>query len=454
MKSKFALLPLIVLVALMLACILSPQTAAFGPADISTLSAQTVEAIQQQTAAAQPGATVEPSAEPPAATAEPPAALPTNTPFPTVTNQPTYTPTATATPKPCNVATAIDVNVPDNWETTILDHFTKTWRFTNLGSCVWTSGYTLVFDHGDRMGAPDSVPVTVGTVSPGGTVDVSVNLLSPDHAGTFRGDFQLRAPGGTLFGHVWVQIKVTAPALPPPAVMPFTSSYSADVDIAPGAIGQTTAVCPAGTVVTSGGFATHRNVLVYTQDLNGNGWQAYGKNNDAISRTLHVYATCLTYPGTTTTHVWKNDTVPAGTFLNIVKDCPAGSIVTGGGFASQSDGSIWVYNSSQSGNGWQVYARNLSGSGKMVNAYAVCLSGAAVTTSQSTQSITVSAHSSGGSFYACPAGKVLTGGGWAMQNDLLLDSSYFSDNKWVASAYNTGAADRTKFIYGICMTLP
>jgi hypothetical protein len=95
--------------------------------------------------------------------------------------------------------------------------FTKTWRLRNSGTCTWTSGYQLVFDHGDRMSAPDAVMVTSGSVPPGSTVDVSVTLKAPSDAGTYQGYFKLRNPSGVLFGigaddqtAFWVKIKAEA----------------------------------------------------------------------------------------------------------------------------------------------------------------------------------------------------------------------------------------------------
>jgi hypothetical protein len=149
---------------------------------------------------------------------------PTWTTQPTTTNAPpTFTPTNTALP--CNWAQFIsDVTIPDNTEITANNGFTKTWRLKNIGSCTWTSGYRLVFSHGDRMNAPDAVVVTGGSVSPGSTVDVSVNLTAPADAGTYQGYFKLRSPEGVVFGigsggqnAFFVKIVSVATAPPPPA---------------------------------------------------------------------------------------------------------------------------------------------------------------------------------------------------------------------------------------------
>jgi hypothetical protein len=153
------------------------------------------------------------------------AAPASDTPAPaTVTETPTITPTSTvtatpvtpsATPKPCNAAAFVkDVTYPDNSAVIIGANFTKTWRLKNVGSCSWTSGYRLIFDHGDRMSAPDSVMVTSGEIPPGANVDVSVDLKGPAEVGTYQGFFRLRSSDGVVFGigpaadgAFWVKIK-------------------------------------------------------------------------------------------------------------------------------------------------------------------------------------------------------------------------------------------------------
>ena len=59
--------------------------------------------------------------------------------------------------------------------------FRKTWRIYNNGSCTWDSNYYLDFAGGDRMnGSSVRVP---GTVKPGQTVDISVDMTAPNNAG-------------------------------------------------------------------------------------------------------------------------------------------------------------------------------------------------------------------------------------------------------------------------------
>lgn len=160
--------------------------------------------------------------------------VPTLPPLATATLQPSSTtapPTLTpsVTPIPCNSAEFVsDVNYPDKTSVLPGTSFTKTWRLQNTGSCTWTSGYSVVYVQGDRMGAPDSTPVTSGTVASGAQVDASVPLVAPAAPGTYRGDFMLRAPDGSRFGIgpggnavFWVEIVVPAPtSTPTPTATP------------------------------------------------------------------------------------------------------------------------------------------------------------------------------------------------------------------------------------------
>ncbi len=116
---------------------------------------------------------------------------------------------------PCNRATFIaDVNVPDNTNFAGGTSFTKTWRLRNDGSCTWTTGYSLVFDHGYALGGPSSVSIPAD-VAPGATVDLSVNLTAPSDSGIYQGYWKLQDASGNRFGigrdasvAFWVKISV------------------------------------------------------------------------------------------------------------------------------------------------------------------------------------------------------------------------------------------------------
>ncbi|MFH2102351.1 MAG: NBR1-Ig-like domain-containing protein [Chloroflexota bacterium] len=410
--------------------------------------------------------TIPPGQEPP------PGPGPTSPPLP-----PTSVPSVPSPTPFCDRAQFVSETVPDGSDYLPGAAFTKTWRLRNFGTCTWTTGYAVVFDHGDAMGAPATVNLT-GNVAPGQEVDISINMQAPATPGTYTGYWKLRTASSVLFGlgesanqAFWVQIDVVPPTptatniiIGPIFPLPVFPLFPADteqildqVTINAGAVGSSTATCPSGSVVVSGGYAVSANMLVYTQSMNGNGWRVYAKNNAGSSQLLNVYAICLRNTPGTVSQVHTQVSVPVGDYGNPVVSCPAGSVVTGGGYASQSDGSLWVYNSTRSGNGWQVYARNTSGAAKLVNVYAICLSGTTGTTAQVLQNVSISASSTGTTQAACPAGGLVTGGGFALQNDLIVyNSSMVSGdgNSWQAFARNTGGSSRTMNVYAICLSFP
>ncbi len=186
---------------------------------IHTIAAQTVEAQLTLDAG---GSDLQPGDDQPGTGDQQDTSLtPTWTETPAVTDTlpppltDTPAPTATDTPIPCDRITwGKDVTVPDGTEMVPGEVFTKTWRLRNSGSCTWTSGYALVFQSGNSMGAPASVQITTGTVAPGQDVDVSVVLEAPADPGTYQGYFKLRNTDGTVFGigsdskPFWVKIVV------------------------------------------------------------------------------------------------------------------------------------------------------------------------------------------------------------------------------------------------------
>lgn len=96
--------------------------------------------------------------------------------------------------------------------------FTKTWRLQNIGACNW-SGYSLVFDSGDSMGA-SSATYPIGTTVTNAFIDISINFTAPTSSGSYRGYWRLRNASGVLIPIVsgyqgrsfYVDIKVQTPA--------------------------------------------------------------------------------------------------------------------------------------------------------------------------------------------------------------------------------------------------
>lgn len=116
---------------------------------------------------------------------------------------------------PCNKVRFIkDVTIPDNTDLEPGQEFTKTWRLENVGTCAWTAGYSLVFDRGDDLSGPQAIPISVETVEPGDTVDLSVDLVAPPEQGSYQSFWKLRTARGRRFGigesseAFWLKINV------------------------------------------------------------------------------------------------------------------------------------------------------------------------------------------------------------------------------------------------------
>jgi len=106
-----------------------------------------------------------------------------------------------------------DVTVPDGTIFAPGAAFSKTWRLMNVGTCTWTTSYSLVFESGEQMGG-SSVNLP-WSVAPGQTVDVTVNLTAPGSYGIYRGYWRFQNSSAVRFGigadgtrSWWVEIRV------------------------------------------------------------------------------------------------------------------------------------------------------------------------------------------------------------------------------------------------------
>lgn len=217
-RSILALLLCVLLAAFLAAC--APATPEVQPEAIFTSAAQTVEFKLTLEAGATAVAQLTQIAGLPSPT--PTINLPI---LPTLTDtpRPTHTPSLVApAPTPtvydqgCNLANFVgDVSVSDGASFTPGTVFVKTWRIRNTGTCTWTPGYSLVFLDGDDMDGPSLVGLA-GSVRPGETVDVSVQLAAPQSPGFYQGRWMLRSADNRFFSAIpgdldslWVRIRVS-----------------------------------------------------------------------------------------------------------------------------------------------------------------------------------------------------------------------------------------------------
>jgi len=159
---------------------------------IHTSAAETVMAEFTQTAQAMPPTPEATATE--AFTATPETPIPTNTPTVQVDAS-----GATLTPLPCDDASFVtDVTYPDGSEVTPEQDFVKTWKIKNIGTCIWGTGYTVIFAYGERMGGvAEPLPAAV---APGEEVEVSVRFKAPTTTGEFTSTWRMANASNSPFG--------------------------------------------------------------------------------------------------------------------------------------------------------------------------------------------------------------------------------------------------------------
>ncbi|OGO38513.1 MAG: hypothetical protein A2W35_17335 [Chloroflexi bacterium RBG_16_57_11] len=228
---------LVLLAVLLSSCQLNApgedQTTTPAPEVLFTAAAQTAEAMRLQRF----GKTQSPEAQSLIETAAGPE--PTVTTTPTLgTPQPTPTTALSNPTAPADSGNraefVADVNIPDGTAFAPGQSFTKTWRISNTGQTTWTTGYALIFIDGDLLGA-EAVVLLPEEVAPGKNVDVSVDMVAPDQAGTYLSYWKMKTPDGKIFGFgstgqeaIWVKItaQAGAAAMGTAASTPLASSNS------------------------------------------------------------------------------------------------------------------------------------------------------------------------------------------------------------------------------------
>ena len=232
MKTKI-IFSLFLLLALVLSACGAEATAT--PAEEASLD--TVYTSVAMTLAAQP---VESTSTPQ------PAATSTNIPIATLINLPTATSgvsliSASSGITSCDNSVYLsDVTVPDGTVLTPGATFTKTWSMQNTGTCTWSTSYSIVFYSGNAMSGVTTA--LSESVSPGGSINISVELTAPSAAGSYTGYWRLQNASGTSFSEaVYVQIVVSGNTATPTATTTSeTTSYTSTPTTAPTATTEPT----------------------------------------------------------------------------------------------------------------------------------------------------------------------------------------------------------------------
>ncbi len=123
---------------------------------------------------------------------------PTNTPE---AAQPTVTIlSAIETPRCTNQAEFLrHISIPEHTSLKAGQSFVKIWQVKNIGTCTWTTDYSLKFFSGDPMNGPPSIPLP-NQVLPGEVVDLKIALVVPSGLRTTTGFWVLSDAEGGLFG--------------------------------------------------------------------------------------------------------------------------------------------------------------------------------------------------------------------------------------------------------------
>ncbi len=181
------------------------------------------------------------------------------------------------------------------------------------------------------------------------------------------------------------------------------------------------ATCPTGDVVLSGGYtlAGGNMVIDTSAPLGANGaissttWTVTGFDNGDGQGTFTPYAICVSSSIAGYSEASKAQSVNGGSSAQLTETCPAGSVITGGGFAAGSTAPVInesdpTSSSNVSSTTWTVFVDN-SGSrtAQSVTTYVLCvsntISGYSEQLAQNSKAGVVSA--------TCPSGSLVIGGG-------------------------------------------
>ncbi len=124
----------------------------------------------------------------------------------------------------------MDITIPDDTQMVPGEAFTKIWRVTNNGSCIWTTEYRFVFFSGDQLASTQIIQLN-DPVKPSDEIDLVVEMTAPQEAGTYQSNWKLQNQQGEFFGigpngasPLWVRIEVIDNNTPTAQILPTITS--------------------------------------------------------------------------------------------------------------------------------------------------------------------------------------------------------------------------------------
>jgi hypothetical protein len=364
------------------------------------------------------------------------------------------------------------VTIPENTKISANTNFTKIWRVKNTGSCDW-SGYQIVHVSGNILGARS--PRVLPVINAGSNADLVIDMVAPASPGTHMGIWRIQAGDGALFGPDLI-INIIVPELPTNTPVPtatptqtpsptpiptqtFTPTplainvqqISEQISIPANTTENKTIVCPAGSVVVSGGYSHQADIRVWQSMKSENGWHITATNSHTGPRNLTITATCLFNSNGTSNSVYEEKSAVPNGLTQISVNCPSGSLVTGGGWSIENNLGLIVFQSTKSGNGWQVDLYNPTDKSPDITVYAICLNGVSGSTFQN-ESIKnkVPPNSTASAQKDCPMGSFVTGGGYAIDKELTLFHTTKEGNGWINYVTNPTSVEKRLDTFVIC----
>jgi hypothetical protein len=230
------------------------------------------------------------------------------------------------------------------------------------GELLTGGGYTITGSATDwRIYLDAPINTSTWTVEP---INFSANPLTF----TSYAICAMDAPGSTAISHYTTNI------------------VDDNVSVATNQTGEADATCPAGQLLTGGGYDVYNvspNWSIYSNSpLSTDTWNVQIDNEVPLSTTFDSFAVCLAKANSTpitklaVTTVFASGTAPASGTQAVDISCGPNSLMTGGGHVIDSVGQTWSIQKSApiSVNDWRVKATNTDNVSRDFDSFAVCLS--------------------------------------------------------------------------------